>query len=279
MRNKTSLQLDHGFTLTEMAMVLVIVALLIGGLAVPLSAQQDNRNRADTDKALSDIREALIGFAVINGRLPCPAQASIASGTANAGLEATTGTGASLSCACTDTVSDNGTSQYNSGNPCHLDTSNATVFESASVGGVLPWATLGLPELDAWGQRYSYRVSTAFARGNTGQTYFGNCSPTSSPSNSAFALCSSGAMKVMSASSGGATTASGIPALVVSHGKNGAGAYLSTGTQSSATGDSNEQENYNGDATYVANTTIDDMLTWVPSNILMNRMLSAGKLP
>jgi type II secretory pathway pseudopilin PulG len=59
-----------GFTLAELAVVLVIVSLLIGGLLVPLSAQIDQRNYNETQQQISEIREALIGFAVVNGRLP-----------------------------------------------------------------------------------------------------------------------------------------------------------------------------------------------------------------
>lgn len=69
------LTFSRGFTLTEMAVVLLIVALLIAGMMIPLTAQQDIRARQDTEKALLDIREALIGFAIANGRLPRPATA------------------------------------------------------------------------------------------------------------------------------------------------------------------------------------------------------------
>ena len=48
-----------GFTLTELAVVLMIVALLIGGMLVPLSAQNDIRNVNETQKTLNDIRDAL----------------------------------------------------------------------------------------------------------------------------------------------------------------------------------------------------------------------------
>lgn len=61
-----------GFTLVEMAVVLVIVGLLLGGLLVPLSTQMENDRRKETAATLEAIREALIGYAVINGRLPCP---------------------------------------------------------------------------------------------------------------------------------------------------------------------------------------------------------------
>jgi prepilin-type N-terminal cleavage/methylation domain-containing protein len=64
---------SKGFTLIEMTIVLVIVALLIGGMLVPLSAQTDQRNYNETRHQLNEIREALFGFAVANGRLPRPA--------------------------------------------------------------------------------------------------------------------------------------------------------------------------------------------------------------
>jgi prepilin-type N-terminal cleavage/methylation domain-containing protein len=62
-----------GFTLVEMAIVLVIVGLLLGGMLMPLSAQMEQRRIGETQKALDEINQALIGFAVANGRLPRPA--------------------------------------------------------------------------------------------------------------------------------------------------------------------------------------------------------------
>lgn len=62
-----------GFTLVEMAIVLVIVGLLLAGALMPLSAQMEQRRNSETQKALDEINQALIGFAVANGRLPRPA--------------------------------------------------------------------------------------------------------------------------------------------------------------------------------------------------------------
>jgi prepilin-type N-terminal cleavage/methylation domain-containing protein len=67
------LTLARGFTLTELAIVLFIVALLLGSMMLPIAAQDDIRRTQDTQRILSEIREALIGFAVTNGRLPRPA--------------------------------------------------------------------------------------------------------------------------------------------------------------------------------------------------------------
>ncbi len=63
---------ENGFTLVEMAVVLVIVGLMLGGLLMPLSAQMDQSNLSKTRKDLDEIKEALIGYAMVNGRLPCP---------------------------------------------------------------------------------------------------------------------------------------------------------------------------------------------------------------
>lgn len=62
-----------GFTLVEIAIVLLIVGLMIGGLIAPLSSQMEQRRVTDTRRALEEAREALFGFALRNGYLPCPA--------------------------------------------------------------------------------------------------------------------------------------------------------------------------------------------------------------
>lgn len=260
---------SSGFTLVELAMVLFIVSLLIGGLMMPLSAQHEIRGRAETERSLANIREALIGFAVVNGRLPCPAQASIATGTANAGVEAVTAVGGP--CACADTT--NGVATIGATVCDHDDNGSPS-----GVTGVLPWATLGLPETDAWDNRYTYRMTTRFGRSASSQTVFG-CTPTTNPTAAAFALCSAGDMTVVTAG-GGAAIASTVPAIVVSHGKNLLGAYSATGTQiAGAAGDELENADGNTNTTFVSSTSIDDQLVWIPSSILMGRMVAAGKLP
>jgi type II secretory pathway pseudopilin PulG len=73
-----------------LAIVLIIVALLLSSLLSPLSAQIDQRNYNETQQQISEIREALIGFAVVNGRLPRPATSATngAENPANCGSEA-----------------------------------------------------------------------------------------------------------------------------------------------------------------------------------------------
>ena len=64
---------QHGFTLIELAVVLTIIALLIGSLLIPLTTQIDVAKIRSTEKTLEQVKEALIHYAVANNRLPCPA--------------------------------------------------------------------------------------------------------------------------------------------------------------------------------------------------------------
>ena len=71
----------RGFTIVELTVVLVIVSLILGGLMLSLTATRDVASLRDTQRQLTEIKDALLGFSAANGRLPCPA-----SGTSN-GLE------------------------------------------------------------------------------------------------------------------------------------------------------------------------------------------------
>jgi len=50
---------QHGFTLAELAIVTVIIALLIGGTVLTFSAQNDAREIADTQRTLDQARDAV----------------------------------------------------------------------------------------------------------------------------------------------------------------------------------------------------------------------------
>ena len=79
---------QRGFSLIEMAVVLMILGLLLGGI---LSAVGDSTNSIRISNAqaqLKQIEEAIYGYAQANGRLPCPADES---GTGLADPETDTG--------------------------------------------------------------------------------------------------------------------------------------------------------------------------------------------
>ncbi|MBV1889664.1 MAG: type II secretion system GspH family protein [Gammaproteobacteria bacterium] len=62
-----------GFSLIEMAIVMVIIGLLLGGLLTPLSTQREIANIKSTQELLDETLLALMGYAYSNnGQLPCP---------------------------------------------------------------------------------------------------------------------------------------------------------------------------------------------------------------
>lgn len=69
---------ERGFSLIEMAIVMVILGALIGGLLMPLSTQRDVSNRKAVETQLAEIRNAVMGFVLLNRRLPCPADPNAA---------------------------------------------------------------------------------------------------------------------------------------------------------------------------------------------------------
>jgi prepilin-type N-terminal cleavage/methylation domain-containing protein len=72
MKSKLKLLPRLGFSLVEMSIVLVIVALLLGSLLPKLSSQVNQQRRTETQKYMREVSDALLGYAVTNGRLPCP---------------------------------------------------------------------------------------------------------------------------------------------------------------------------------------------------------------
>lgn len=266
----------RGFTLVEMSLVLVIVALLLTAGISSIRAQMDNARAKETRQALSEIREALLAFAIRTGRLPCPAKPTLSSSDPNAGMEATQGN------ACDNAV-DSRTSPYDS---------------QGGYEGVIPWQTLGVRELDAWGSRFTYRVTDVVEAGGGAQTRsFARSLSASAPlpcagqtQRSTIGLCSSGNISTVNNSSmGGQINGQFLVAVIVSHGKNKLGAFTSDGQQiGGASGD--ELKNADRNSVFVNSNYLDapnqtgiaqydDLIEWLPSTILIGKLVSASKLP
>ncbi len=250
----------NGFTLAELAIVLVIVTLVVGILLIPLVSQIDLQRLKDTQRTLFETREALIGFASANGRLPCPASPT------SSGQESPS------------------TAPAGSG-PC-----------SNPLDGYVPAVTLGISSvdlqgyaIDAWGNRLRYAISEPTGRKTS---CVNNSFPTMTPG--AFAAifgmrnetmdCLNPTLKICSALNGsgsdcatGATLASDAVAVLFSSGKNGPAA---NGADENANVDGNrlflshEQTNISAPG-----GSFDDIVTWLSPNILYYRMIAAGRLP
>jgi prepilin-type N-terminal cleavage/methylation domain-containing protein len=266
-----------GFSLLELAITLAVVTLLLGGLLVPLSTQIAQRNEAATQRQLEDIREALLGFAAANGRLPCPA-----TGTTGAeSFNTTTG-----------------------GDPTNGDCGTAT---GGAFIGFLPATTLGLNQVDssgfavdAWGanphNRIRYAVSSDMLNGQTFPfTKAGGMrAATMSWVASAELLhvCASGTGPALGGTPTGWHCAAGgldttntltfnAPVVIWSAGANGA----SGGTSADEIQNPNPvNPSASLDRIFVSrsrssNPEFDDIVTWMSSGRLVNRMIVAGQLP
>lgn len=67
---------NQGFSLIEMAIVLLIISALLGGLLVSISTTREISDRNSAEATINEIVEALYGYAQATGRLPCPATAT-----------------------------------------------------------------------------------------------------------------------------------------------------------------------------------------------------------
>lgn len=248
---------QRGFTLVELAIVMFIVALLLGGMLLPLSAQQDVRAYGETQKIVAEARDALLGYAMANDRLPCPA-----SSTSN-GVEDPVGGGA-----------------------CNHP-----------YDGFFPAATLGLSPVDtqgflvdSWGSatanRVRYAVSTANSNAFTTQNRMKTTTMTTlvTPPLTDLVICSTGTGltgegTATPACAANTTLAEDAVAVVYSLGKN------------AGTGGSTADENHNPnpqstlatpDRAFVSapqGSSFDDQVVWLSKNTLFNRMVAAGRLP
>jgi len=262
---RTGIDRHCGFTLTELAIVVAIVALLVGGTLLTLSAQNSAREINDTRRTLEMARDAIMGFAVANGRLPCPAVPS-SSGTEKLG-------GIPGTC--------------------------------ASYEGFVPAVTLGIgptgkrpgtPEpgylLDAWLMPIRYHVTNAGSLTSATNpicpaTATTNVFTTAGGMKSVGLGCLAPDLNICNSSIGASPTlcAAGqlqsiSPAVVYSTGKNFATA-LAVGAD--------EQANVDNNAVFVAHEPLpagtsdprgefDDIVIWISPYVLYNRLISAGAI-
>jgi prepilin-type N-terminal cleavage/methylation domain-containing protein len=260
---------QRGFTLVEMAVVLAIVGFLLLMGMYTLSAQTDQRAREDTQRRLEAAREALLGYAVANGRLPCPAAPSA------------TGVESIAAGTCTNA--------YDGYLPAIT-----LGFEPVDGSGYA---------LDAWNNPIRYAVATQDVVSCAGtpilQPHFINKSNlkqngmSCQPNSTEMIICKSSvaspaptAGNCQGAGSNSVTNQSVLVAIVFSAGKNYA--LAPTAALATAAGKFDEAENLDGDRIFISHIPApqgatggeyDDMMVWISVGQFYGRLATAGVLP
>jgi len=240
---------ENGFTLIEMAMVLMIVSLLLGSLLVPVAARLEQGKIADTQQTEATIIEALMGYALTNGRLPCPASAT-----------------------------SNGTESFASGG----NSSNGLC--SNFYNGWVPAVTLGLSNIDnqgyavdAWNNRIHYAVTAA------GSNAFTKTNSITLSSVADLSVCSTASTSSSSCSVTSSILTANTPAVVYSLGKNAVTGGVSADEAENPNPNSADNDkvfvSHSPSASGTSSGEFDDLLVWMSPNILLGRLVAAGKLP
>jgi len=254
---------QSGFTLVELAIVLVIVGVLLGGIVGTLSSRIDTTRRVNTKQQLEDIKAAILGYAAANRRLPCPA-----------------------------TTSSNGDSNPNDG---------ACVWEHGFVPGKTLGLEGSYNRdnllLDAWDNPIRYSISNA--DGDAFTTTDGMKTITIGALSPDYIICN-GDSATSTSCSGSTTIANNIPFILLSLGKDGSD-FVTTAVANSDQGENAGEAvvaaNAAGEniAYTVGNNVVfvsksyssegatagkfDDLIVWESPYILYSRMIEAGQLP
>lgn len=255
-----------GFTLIEVAIVFVIIAALLSYVFLPLRAQMETANIKQARAKLLEIEEALYGFAIVNGRLPCPTQPGLN------GLE-------------------------NPVNPV------ANCNDSAAIGGFIgfvPSASLGIKGgvncdgllTDPWGRPYRYSVTNVQDAVNAQGIFVvpngirdANGPAAITPD---IKVCNVLTANCIAGGGGSAASTNNAVAVIFSMGTRqransvsenenaGEGAPVPSTCGLPAYPVGNDAQYYSAQRVETAGSEFDDILIWISPNLLYAKLLQAG---
>lgn len=257
-------QFQYGFTLIEMAIVLLIIGALLSYTFMPLRAQLETANIKEARGKLAQIEEAIYGFAIANGRLPCP------------------------------TLPGQGGLSLPQDPP---DACNSAI-------GFVPAGSLGLKGetncdgllVDPWGRPYRYSVTDDDANGDGNDDFvvrnqlqdtnvgIANATPDLRVCRNLGAACNS-------ATAAADVIADDVVAVIFSMGTKsransatenenaGEGGTLASTCGLSAYPIGNDRFYYAAKRREIAGQEFDDQLIWISPHILYGKLLQAGQIP
>jgi len=249
---RTMMIKNTGFTLIELAIVLVIVGVLAGTFLSTLGSRIDTTRRVEATEEMEVIKQALYGYAMTqtNPHLPCPD--------------------------CRSPICPSlGTNFANDG----VEDRNGAVCDVGNFPGNIPWVTLGTGFGDPWNNRYSYWVSPEIVIDDLA-TGFKLVTPITTAT-----------IKTRIGVNTPDVSDKAV-AVIMSQGKNGYGAVTTQNTATSAVPAANidEIDNRDGDAEFysrapteaaaaTAGGEFDDIIVWISEYELKAKMVESGKLP
>lgn len=209
-----SSQNNGGFTLVEVALVLIIGGVLLASAFAALQTYIGNTEIKGTRQKLDMIDEALQVYFDNNGEYPCPALMTAIVETPTFGVSPAL---------CAGVTTTNTGRNAGGGSDVYL--------------GAVPVRSLNLPDdfiADSWGNRFTYAVSENLTVDTTFDTLAGRI----------FVEDSSGGTKI--------TPAGSAHYVIVSHGEDGSGATIMRGsaTPFACNTGVGDEENCDGDATF-----------------------------
>ncbi len=256
--NQVNCRKESGFTLIEISLVLLIVTILLGYTVSIYPVQQELKQYRAANEEMDSILQYLIRFTQVNGRLPCPDKSA---GGAYDGLE-------------------------------DLDGSN----DCKSIYANLPGKSLGIPGdyneqgslLDPWGRPYRYAISDGTATTNDADDFSDRDNIRTqgiSGMKGDIFICDDSATvgnDLNCAAAGSNEIMSRVAAVVVSTGKD-------RGNSSSNIQAENLDNFDNGvsiDRVFIyaqrsekSGVEYDDVVKWLPTNLLLAKLIDAGRLP
>ena len=257
---------QHGFTLIEVAVVFVIISVLLAASIYPLTSQRESAHIVSSKKQLDEIQEAIYGFAVSQGRIPCP------------------------------TLPDNGGIAL----PVNPATPPTAATNCQSYHGFVPSTTLGISGsvncdgllIDAWGQPYRYSVTDNDADGNGYDDFItpgeirlvgaANLNPDLQVCRNLDVNCPvSGAVDIVSTNAVAVIYSLGKPRDTsnLDEDENAGEATIASQCGLADYATANNTFFYAAERREQAGEEFDDILIWISPNILYSKLLQAGQLP
>lgn len=285
MQLRPMLKNKKGFTLIEIAIVLLIISILLGYTLAMAPKQQELKQFKQAQQEMAEISEALYAFAQIKGYLPCPAY-----WTRSLTPPLTTSNGFE----CRDLLSSG------------LCNSSVLTHDCNVWFGAVPAKTLGIDGkysntnflIDPWGSPYLYQVTNVDSNSaGTGLSYFvmpggmkskgiANLAPDLTICNVDPSLgvdgsdrnCGGAEQTVFGSSSTSCTDPSAsvecAPAVILSRGKRN--------RNETSTSELENLDNGINDTVFIATSysdDFDDIVKWISPNVLYSKMIEAGQLP